>query len=128
MCRAHKPDLMILDLVMPEMEGTQLIKILNRNPKTAAMKIIVTSGLGEISYSKKTGRWEWQPNNPLVEYRGKDIVKERSAERAAELYGVDDYIAKPFSPETLLDVLKDVLGRARRVRGDPEDQSDIVFD
>lgn len=125
LCLANKPDLMVLDLVMPEMEGPQLIRLLRKNPKTASMKIIVTSGLGEIVYSKKTGRWEWLPNNPLVEHRGNEIVKESSPERAAELYGVDDYIAKPFTPSTLLEAIKDVLDRGEPKKG-PE--PDIVLD
>lgn len=127
LCRTHNPDLLVLDLVMPEMEGTQLIRILKKKPQTASIKIIVTSGLGEIVYSKKTKKWEWQPNNPLVEHRGSDIVKEKSAEKAAQLYGVDDYIAKPFTPATLLDVLKDVLNRSGEKDG-PGEKPNIVLD
>ncbi len=111
LCRTFSPDLVVLDLVMPEMEGTQVVRALKDDLKTAGIRIIITSGLGEIVYHQKGEKWSWEPNRKIVAQRSHDIKHERSAEKAAEIYGVDDYIAKPFSAATLLAVIKDVLAR-----------------
>jgi len=108
LCTQEKPHLILLDIVMPGIEGTELIKVLKENPATKHIKIVVTSGLGEMSYSQKEDKWYWLPNRPIVEARG-EVIHERSAERAAEAYGVDDYIAKPFSSRILLEVIEEVL-------------------
>lgn len=39
----EKPDLIILDLIMPEMDGFEVIDILKRNPETANIPVIVAS-------------------------------------------------------------------------------------
>ena len=39
----EKPDLIILDLMMPEMDGFAVIDILKRNPETANIPVIVAS-------------------------------------------------------------------------------------
>ncbi|MFA5260040.1 MAG: response regulator [Candidatus Omnitrophota bacterium] len=125
-CRDFKPDLILLDIVMPKLKGTDLIKELRRDRDLGRVRIIVTSGLGEMVYSKKKDEWKWQPNRQLIAERGGDVVREKSAERAAAAYGVDDYLAKPFKPELLRQVVKDVLAK-----GDSddtgEDECQIVF-
>lgn len=124
-CKDFKPDLILLDIVMPKLKGTDLIKELRRDRDLARVRIVVTSGLGEMVYSKKKDEWKWQPNRQLIAERGEDIVREKSAERAAAAYGVDDYLAKPFKPELLRQVVKDVLEKGDRdSAGDGE--SDIV--
>ena len=108
-CKNFKPDLILLDIVMPKLKGTDLIKTLRQTRDLSRVHIIVTSGLGEMVYSKKKDEWKWQPNRELIAERGDDIVREKSAERAAAAYGVDDYLAKPFKPETLRQVVEEVL-------------------
>lgn len=115
LCELKKPDLIILDIVMPDLNGQDLIKILQKNSTTKYIKIIVTSGLGEMFYFNKKDKWRWLPNKSIADDPDK-LVHERSAERAALAYGVDDYLAKPFTPETLRQVVKDVLERMKETK------------
>ena len=110
LCKKEKPDLVILDNVMPHMTGEELVKALHEDPETRKLLLIVASGQGEMVYFRKRDKWEWQPNRPVVQERG-DIIKERNAERASQAYGVDDFLCKPFSPDALLSVVKEVLAR-----------------
>jgi DNA-binding response OmpR family regulator len=67
------PDLIVLDLMMPEMDGFAVCEILRRDPMTARTPIIMLTAL-----STELGR--------LV---GLDC-------------GANDYITKPFSPQDLV--------------------------
>jgi len=108
LCLQDKPDLIILDIVMPQMSGTEVIRILKDNPSTRNIRIIVTSGGGEMVYVKEEDNWSWQPNQDLVlEQDG--FVKESSHSKAAEAYGVDDFLSKPFPPAFLLQVVEEIL-------------------
>ncbi len=123
-CRDWKPDLLVIDIVMPNMDGREVIRELQSSSDLRSILIIVTSGLGEMVYVKKKDEWKWQPNRPVVQERSDDLVKERSAERAAEAYGVDDYLSKPFSPQTLLQVVEEVLSRGSSGSSDDPGSSD----
>lgn len=80
--RTHQPDLVILDVMMPEMDGTEVCKVLRRDPATADIPIILlTARAGEI-----------------------DRVL------GFEL-GADDYVTKPFSPRELVLRVKSLLRR-----------------
>jgi DNA-binding response OmpR family regulator len=68
-----KPDLIMLDIRMPEMDGYEVCQRLKRNPKTADIPVIFLSALDEVS----------------------DKVK------AFEVGGVD-YITKPFELQEVL--------------------------
>jgi two-component system phosphate regulon response regulator PhoB len=71
--RAAAPDLILLDLMLPEMDGLEVCKLLRRDPKTSAIPIIMlTARAGEIDR----------------------IV-------GLEL-GATDYVPKPFSPRELV--------------------------
>lgn len=78
----EQPDLIILDLMLPGIDGLDVCKTLKRNPATAATPIIMLTAKGEEA----------------------DVVT------GLEL-GAEDYIAKPFSPRVLLARLKVVLRR-----------------
>jgi PleD family two-component response regulator len=119
-CQNEKPNLILLDVVMPNLKGTEIVKVLKDNPETRQILIIVTSGLGEMVYSKNKDEWKWLPNRPIVQDRG-EIIKERSSERAAAAYGVDDYIAKPFKPETLVQVVNEVFARSEKNQPNKEE-------
>lgn len=41
----HKPELILLDLMMPVMDGFEVIKRLRANPETAEVKIVILSAL-----------------------------------------------------------------------------------
>ncbi len=77
---AEKPDLMILDLLMPKMDGFALYRELN-DPKWLKYKGMPILILSSVREEASRRRYE--------------------LETGAEL-GVDDYIEKPFSPDVLL--------------------------
>ncbi|MBW2708230.1 MAG: response regulator transcription factor [Deltaproteobacteria bacterium] len=80
--RAELPDLMVLDLMLPGMDGLEVTKSLKNNPETHPVPIVMLTAKGEES----------------------DIVT------GLEL-GADDYVTKPFSPRILLARVKAVLRR-----------------
>jgi two-component system phosphate regulon response regulator PhoB len=76
------PDLIVLDLMLPGMSGTEICKSLKRNPKTASIPVIVLTAKGE----------------EIDRVIGFEI-------------GADDYVVKPFSTRELLLRVKAVLRR-----------------
>lgn len=109
-CLREIPDLILLDIVMPKVKGTEIIKALKGFAETKKIPVIVISGLGEIVYYKKKEKWQWLPNRPVVLNRG-EVIHERDPDKAAEAYDVESYITKPFTTEGLLEVIRDVLRR-----------------
>ncbi|QPD05478.1 MAG: DNA-binding response regulator in two-component regulatory system with PhoR (or CreC) [Candidatus Nitrospira kreftii] len=77
-----KPDLVVLDLMLPEMDGLEVCKRLRSAPDTAMLPIIMLTAKAEES----------------------DTIV------GLEL-GADDYVTKPFSPKTLVARLKALLRR-----------------
>jgi two-component system alkaline phosphatase synthesis response regulator PhoP len=83
--KQEKPDLVILDLMLPEMDGLEVCKRLRTDPKTAALPIIMLTAKAEES-DKIVG---------------------------LEL-GADDYMTKPFSPKELVARIKALFRRSER--------------
>jgi len=88
--REH-PDLILLDLMLPEVDGLEVCKALKKEPKTAAIPVIMLTA--------KT-----QETDKIV---------------GLEL-GADDYVTKPFSPRELLARIKAILRRTREKEKLPE--------
>jgi DNA-binding response OmpR family regulator len=44
--RADKPDLVLLDLIMPKLQGFEVLKALKADPATAMIPVVVLSNLG----------------------------------------------------------------------------------
>ena len=84
MARSELPDLIVLDLMLPGMDGLEVAKFLKNDPETQNIPIIMLTAKGEES----------------------DVVT------GLEL-GADDYISKPFSPRILVARVKAVLRRKR---------------
>ena len=80
--RKCSPDLVLLDLMLPGMLGIDVCKALRRDPKTAAIPVIILTAKSE----------------EIDQAVGFEI-------------GADDYIAKPFSTRILLLRIKAVLQR-----------------
>lgn len=78
----ENPDLIILDIMLPRIDGWEVCRRLRQNPHTTNIPIIVLSALSEV-------------NDKL---RGFDL-------------GIDDYVTKPFSPRELAVRVKRVLAR-----------------
>jgi len=125
-CLANPPELILVDIIMPNMNGRELIKALQSNPATKNILIVVTSGLGEMVYIKKREEWKWMPNRPIAQQQKGTAIPEKNAERAAEAYGVDAYLAKPFNPATLLSVVREVLEESDKRRAPPSDGGDVM--
>ncbi len=78
--RAHAPDLVLLDWMMPELSGLDLCRALRSDPTTAAALIVIVTA--------------------------RALPADREAALAA---GADHYVSKPFSPGALLDLVRHVL-------------------
>ncbi|MEM6458372.1 MAG: response regulator [Planctomycetota bacterium] len=81
--RKSPPDLILLDLMLPAMDGLEVCRSLKASHATADIPVIMLTAKGEET----------------------DVV------RGLEL-GADDYITKPFSPRILLARIQAVLRRA----------------
>ena len=74
--RAHRPDLVLSDIMMPELDGYGLLEALRADPITAAVPFIFLSARAE-----------------------------RSDRRKGMNLGADDYLGKPFSRDELMDAV-----------------------
>jgi DNA-binding response OmpR family regulator len=86
--RSEKPDIVLLDLMLPGMDGLEVCRALKAREQTASIPVIMLTAKGEES----------------------DIV------RGLEM-GADDYITKPFSPRVLLARITAVLRRHAESEG-----------
>lgn len=77
------PDLILLDIMMPELNGFEVCKILKNNPATSKIPVIFLTA----------------KENEIDEILGLEI-------------GADDYISKPISPRKVLARIKSVIRRA----------------
>ena len=81
------PDLVLLDLMLPGIDGFEICKDMKRNPKLAGIPVIMLTA------------------------RGDEIDRVLGLE-----LGADDYITKPFSPKELIARIKAVLRRGAIVQ------------
>jgi two-component system phosphate regulon response regulator PhoB len=84
--RAERPDLIVLDLMLPEVDGLEVCKILRRDPLTAAIPILMLTA------------------------RAAEMDRVIGLE-----LGADDYVTKPFSPRELVLRIRKLLQRAQSV-------------
>ena len=82
--RAHPPDLVILDLMLPGMDGLELCRRLRAEAATQALPIVMLTAKSEEA----------------------DVV-------TGLALGADDYLPKPFSPRVLVARVKAVLRRGQ---------------
>ena len=109
------PDLILLDNVLPGRLGSDLVlKLRKKDSEFRKTPIIIVSGKGEMIYQKKSNEFKWLPNNPITKTRGQ-LPDVRGAEALAQAYGVNDYVAKPFKIEILLEVVQEVIKKTRKV-------------
>jgi two-component system, OmpR family, response regulator VicR len=81
------PELVLLDIMMPDLDGWEVYDHLKQNPTTRNIPVIVVT------------------------------ARAQTAEKLAALdkEGVDDYIVKPFGPGQLMESIQRVLGRKRQM-------------
>jgi len=85
--RSEKPDLILLDLMLPGIDGLEVCRRLKADPDTAHIPVVMVTAKGEET----------------------DIVT------GFEL-GADDYVIKPFSPRVLIARIRAVQKRRGRGR------------
>lgn len=95
MARDHKPDLIVLDLMLPGMDGKDVCKELKKNKETESIPIVML-----------TAR-----TSELDRVVGLEL-------------GADDYITKPFSPREMVLRVKNILRRMRATQ-ETEDQIEV---
>lgn len=76
------PDLIVLDIMMPRMDGYEVCRRIREDEETRDLPVILLSA------------------------KGRAIDKELGLE-----VGADDYIVKPFSPRRLLEKIRELLER-----------------
>src|SRR5687768_6318596 len=82
--RATGPDLIVLDLMLPQLDGLEVCRRLRAEPATTTIPVIMLT------------------------------AKADEIDRVVGLeMGADDYVAKPFSPKELVARVRAVLRRAR---------------
>ena len=77
---AEKPDLILMDIMMPEMDGREATRIIRSNKETENIPILATTGL----------------------FRESEL-------RGCIEAGCNDYIKKPFAPKELASHIKKLL-------------------
>ena len=80
----EKPDLILLDILMPQMDGFETLSRLKANPDTAAIRVVILSALNSTE----------------------DIVKGYNL-------GANDFITKPIIMEKLISCVSDQLRLSR---------------
>ena len=81
--KADKPDLIVLDIMMPTLDGYEVCRTIKTNPETQHIPVILLSAKGRNVDQKM----------------GFDV-------------GADDYITKPFSPRKLVERINALLGQS----------------
>ncbi|NDJ62136.1 MAG: response regulator [Chloroflexi bacterium] len=76
-----QPDLILLDLMMPDIDGWEVYRQLKDDPNTTDIPVVIVTARA-------------QQSNKLLEVRSNSG---------------DDYIIKPFGPEQLLEIIEAVL-------------------
>jgi len=78
--KSYKPELVLLDVNMPKVDGLQVLELLKTSPETSQIPVVMCTARAKI-----------------------DDVE------GALGIGADGYIAKPFAIERLISKIKDVL-------------------
>lgn len=97
MAREEGPDLIILDVMLPEIDGFEVCRMIQRDSATGEIPIIMLTA------------------------RGEEIDKILGLE-----IGADDYMTKPFSPRELLARVKARLRRAARNQQTAEGSGGVI--
>jgi DNA-binding response OmpR family regulator len=78
--REFLPDILFLDIMMPEMNGYEVCRVIKNDPRLKKIYVIMLTAKGQVAEQE----------------RGKEV-------------GADEYIVKPFSPMEILSKIKNIL-------------------
>jgi CheY-like chemotaxis protein len=88
MVKINRPDLILLDVMMPRMDGYQTLQALKNDPATRDIPVF------------------------LLTVKSKEVDRQKGYE-----IGADDYLTKPFSPNKLLERIDQALKRGTTAPG-----------
>ena len=92
--RALNPDLIILDIVMPGIDGYEVCRRLKADPDTASIGVLLLTARGDF-------------DGPVVE-DGRPATNDRSQSRDFDV-GADDFLTKPVTVKELMKRVKLLL-------------------
>lgn len=95
----QKPSLVMLDVMLPDLDGIEILKMLKRNSKTSDLPIIMATA------------------------KGAEIEKIQALD-----LGADDYLAKPFSMMEMVARVKAVLRRYKKESPKTLNAGNLVLD
>jgi two-component system cell cycle response regulator DivK len=78
------PDLVVMDLALPVMDGWEATRVIKADPRTSSIPVVALTGHALDRHSKK-----------------------------AKEAGCDDFLAKPCLPDTLVDRARELVGKTR---------------
>jgi DNA-binding response OmpR family regulator len=78
--RTHRPDLVVLDVMMPKLDGFAVLEAVRSDPNLAATRVLMLTAKGREAEQKK-----------------------------GLALGADAYMSKPFSTRELVDKVKELL-------------------
>jgi CheY-like chemotaxis protein len=78
--RGRRPQLVVLDVMMPQMSGWEVARALRQDPDTASIKIVMLTAIGKVTN-----------------------------EMTSPLYGADAYLDKPFEFAELERIIDELL-------------------
>ncbi len=76
MAKGHKPDLILLDMILPKLSGPEILKRLKKDPATASIPVVVLSSLSEKNRQKliEAGAEEYIEKNTLMPSPGVNVL------------------------------------------------------
>lgn len=80
LAQTHQPDLILLDIMLPDIDGIEVVRFLKQDPRTNAIKIIAVTALARVE----------------------------DRERILEA-GCDDYVSKPYMIDELEALIRNYL-------------------
>ncbi|HEC22288.1 MAG TPA: response regulator [Chloroflexi bacterium] len=88
--QSERFDLLILDLMLPDIDGLEMLRQVRQDPRFDKMPVLILSALAV-----------------------RDIIRQ-----GLEL-GADGYLTKPYLPDTLIGCVRNLLAEGRRRPGQP---------
>ena len=101
LAQKEKPDMILLDLIMPEKSGMLMFQELKKDPELGKIPVIVVSGASEALGVDLRNFMIKQPR------RGKEKVVETTGE--TQFTEPNAYVEKPVDPNELIKVIKENL-------------------
>lgn len=88
--RKHKPDLVLLDVLMPKQSGIRLYRELKTDKALKNIPVVILSGIAKRTFLRS--------QKALTEFGGEAVPEP------------EVYLEKPVEPEELADTIKNILG------------------